>query len=120
MEQWLMRSDFKPVEGHRFRFIFTPKEGSNYEGTIIGEVLEVRPCTKLAYSWDGQIASGGRQFNSVVVWTLVPKEGGTELQLQHTGFTVLEDILTHSSGWDFCVKRMQESLNKIQHDNPNA
>jgi hypothetical protein len=32
------------------------------------------------------------QFNSI--WTLVPKDNGTELQLQHNGFELLEDILT--------------------------
>ena len=113
IEQWLMKADFKAVVGHKFRLIYTPKEGSNYEGSISCEVLEVNPCAKLSYTWDGRLIDGGRHFNSVVVWTLVPKGDGTELQLQHKGFTVPKDVLAHGKGWDVCVNRLQESLIKI-------
>jgi uncharacterized protein YndB with AHSA1/START domain len=111
--QWLMKADFKPVVGHKFSFIYTPKEDSNYEGSISSEILEVRPYTKLSYSWDGRVIDGGRRFNSVVVWTLVPKEGGTELHLQHKDFTLSEDVFSHSKGWEVCIARLKDSLNKI-------
>src|ERR1700757_5212307 len=88
--QWLMKADFKPVIGYKFRFTYTPKAGSNYEGSLSCEVLAVQPCTRLSYTWGGRLIDGGRHFNSVVVWTLVPKGNGTELQLQHKGFTVQE------------------------------
>ena len=113
IEQWLMKNDFQPVVGHKFRFTFTPKNESDYEGIVDCEVLEVKPFTRLSYSWNGNTKDGSRTFNSTVVWTLIPKENGTDLQLVHNGFTVLEDILTHTSGWENCLKRFEESINSM-------
>lgn len=111
IEQWLMKNDFKPVVGHTFQFTFTPKEGSPYDGAVHCAVLEVKPPVKLSYSWNGN-TKGGRDYKSIVAWTLVPKDNGTELQLQHNGFTVLEDILTHTNGWKTCLKRFEELINR--------
>jgi uncharacterized protein YndB with AHSA1/START domain len=114
IEQWLMKTDFQPVAGHRFSFSFAPKSDSQYEGVVHCEVLEVRPFTKLSYSWSGRTKDGSRMFNSKVVWTLIPKENGTELQLQHDGFTLLEDVLVHSNGWNVCLKRLEELTGTIK------
>ncbi len=114
IEQWLMKSDFQPIAGHKFRFTFMLKPDSNYEGVVHCEVLEVRPFTKLSYSWNGSTQDKSRSFNSTVVWTLVPKENGTELQLQHNGFELLDDILTHTNGWNSCLKRFEEHINSFQ------
>jgi uncharacterized protein YndB with AHSA1/START domain len=110
LEQWLMKSDFQPVVGHKFRFTYTPKNESNYEGIVHGEVLEVKPFTQLAYSWKGQTKDGSRVFHSKVAWTLVPKENGTELQLRHNGFLLLEDVIAHDTGWNTCLKRLEEQF----------
>jgi uncharacterized protein YndB with AHSA1/START domain len=114
IEQWLMKSDFKPVRGHKFRFTFIPKNESQYDGAVDCEVLEVKPFTKLSYSWNGGTKDRSRNFNSTVVWTLVPKENGTELQLQHNGFAMLEDILTHTNGWNSCLKRFEELIKAVK------
>jgi uncharacterized protein YndB with AHSA1/START domain len=114
IEQWLMKTDFQPIKGHKFRFTFEPKPGSTYEGVVHCEVLEIKPFTKLSYSWNGRTQDKSRSFNSTVEWTLVAKDNGTELQLQHDGFEVLEDVLTHSSGWNSCLKKLEEHINSIQ------
>jgi len=114
IEQWLMKNDFQPIVGHKFRFSFTSKPEGTYRDGVDCEVLEVTPFTKLSYSWNGGIKDGSRTFNSVVVWTLVPKGNETELQLQHNGFTVLEDILTHTDGWKGCLKRLEEAINAVK------
>lgn len=111
IEQWLMKNDFQPIIGHKFRFTFDSKPEGTYKGGVDCEVLEVNPHSKLSYTWNGGTNDGSRSFNSKVVWTLIPKANGTELQLQHDGFTVLEDILTHSGGWDSCIKRLGELIN---------
>ena len=111
IEQWLMKTDFKPIPGHKFRFTFVAKKESKYEGIVNCEVLEVKPFTKLSYSWNGSTNDKSRNYNSKVVWTLIPKDNGTELQLQHNGFTLLEDILTHTNGWNSCVNRFEELIN---------
>ena len=114
IEQWLMKTDFQPIAGHKFRFTFTAKPDSKYAGVVNCEVLEIKPFSKLSYSWYGGTQDKSRNFNSTVVWTLVPKDNGTELQLQHSGFKVLEDILNHTNGWNSCLKKLEEHINSIQ------
>ena len=111
IEQWLMKNNFKPTLGHKFQFTFAAKEGSKYAGVVNCEVTDIKPCTKLSYTWDGSTIDG-RVFNSEVEWTLQQKDSGTELQLSHDGFTVLEDILNHSGGWDSCLKKIEDLLNQ--------
>ena len=113
IEQWLMKTDFQPIVGQKFRFTFVPKNESKYEGIVSCEVLEVKPFTKLSYTWNGNTKDRSRTFKSIVVWTLIPKDNGTELQLEHNGFTMLEDILTHTNGWKTCLKRFEELINVI-------
>ena len=113
LEQWLMKSDIKPVVGHKFQFVHVPKNDGNYEGLVRCEVLEVNPYTRLAYSWSGRTKDESRTFNSNVVWTLVPKDNGTELQLHHHGFELAEDMETHSKGWETCIKRLEGRLNPV-------
>jgi uncharacterized protein YndB with AHSA1/START domain len=108
LEQWLGKTDFQPIVGHKFRFI------SPYGNDSYCEVLEVKPFTKLSYSWQKNSAKDKKPFNSKVVWTLVPKENGTELQLVHNGFTALEDFVGHENGWKTCLKQFEELLNTIK------
>ena len=114
IEQWLMKNDFQPIVGHKFRFTFISKPGGKYKGGVDCEVLEVKPFSKLSYSWNGSTNDDSRTFNSIVVWTLTPKDGGTELQLSHNGFEVLEDILAHTEGWKSCLQKMENSINALQ------
>src|SRR4030095_3246740 len=74
LEQWLVKKiDLQPIPGHKFSF-------TSKSGEINCEILEVNPFTKLSYSWQFNSASGNKA-NSKVLWILLPKENGTELQL---------------------------------------
>lgn len=108
LEQWLGKTDFEPVIGHKFRFI------SPYGNHCYCEVLEVKPVTRLSYSWQKISAKDNKPFNSKVMWTLVPTEDGTELQLVHNGFAALEDVTAHETGWNTCLKQMEELINAIK------
>jgi uncharacterized protein YndB with AHSA1/START domain len=110
--QWLMKTNFQPIKGHKFQFTFDPKPGSTYHGVVECEVKEVTPFTKLSYTWNGSTSDHSRQSNSLVVWTLVPNNEGTELRIQHDGFVVLEDMLNHEGGWKACVQRLDKLLNE--------
>ena len=112
IEQWLMKSNFKPIKGYKFQFTFKAKPEVPYHGVVDCEVLEVNPFSKLSYSWNGSTQDKSRNYNSVVVWTLVPNKDGTELQLSHNGFMVLEDILAHTSGWKNCIIKMEKLINE--------
>ena len=107
IEQWLGKTDFKPVAGYKFRFI------SPYGNDSYCEVLEVKPFTRLSYSWQKNSAKDHKLFNSTVVWTLVPKGNGTELQLVHNGFTAAEDVIAHTNGWNICLKKIEEIVKTI-------
>jgi uncharacterized protein YndB with AHSA1/START domain len=106
LAQWLMETDFRPVVGHKFRFVCSVTNDC--------EVLEVMPYKKLAYTWLTNSLVTGNPFNSKVVWTLTPKNGGTELQLVHNGFTALEDALAHEEGWIRCGNRIIQLSNPIK------
>src|ERR1700761_1662691 len=75
LEQWLGKTDFQPVVGHKFQF------ASPYGNHSSCEVLEVEPFKRLSFSWQKKSLSDGKPFDSVVAWTLIPKGDGTVLEL---------------------------------------
>ncbi len=106
LEQWLMPNDFKPVVGHKFTF--TSPSCLHH-----CEVLEVKPYTKLTYTWQKKSDKDGKPFNSKVYWTLIPAEKGTELQLVHNGFIAMEDYTGHNNGWAMLVNKLVEQVNAL-------
>ena len=77
-----MKNDFEPRLGHKFKF-----ESNSLPGikTIIHcEVVELEEPKCLAYTWQDSVT----REPSLVIWTLTPIEGGTQLQLKHqqTGY----------------------------------
>ncbi len=73
IEEWLMKSDFKPVVGHHFNL-------RGDWGTVDCQVQAVEPNKTLSYTWD---ALG---LKSVVTWTLTPTSTGTHLRMEQSGF----------------------------------
>lgn len=73
IEEWLMKSDFKPAVDHRFSF------RADW-GSVDCRVLEIEPHRTLSYSW----AAYG--LESVVTWTLTPTSTGTHLRMEQSGF----------------------------------
>jgi uncharacterized protein YndB with AHSA1/START domain len=121
IELWLMKSDFKLELGHRFRFI----GGCNHDGEVaveaaLCEVLEIEPNSRLVYSWQTNSLADGKPYTSTVTWTLKPKQSGTDLQLLHNGFTVMEDLQAHNDGWTRIANKIAEKLNAVSYDCTNA
>ena len=108
LEQWLGKTDFQPIAGHKFRF------ASPYGNDSYCEVLEVKPFTNLSYSWQKRSLADNKPFNSTVAWTLVLRENGTELQLVHNGFTSMEDLTGHEKGWKACLQKIEALLNTVK------
>lgn len=104
IEQWLTKTDFQLKLGHQFGWI--KQSGSSTDC----EILEIIPDKLLSYSWKVKDPNGKITVDSKVVWILSEKEGGTELQLQHSGFTLPEDLAAHNNGWNICLKRIEELL----------
>lgn len=83
---WLMDNDFEPRVGHKFRF--QSEQGT--EDTIYCEVIELDEPRCLSYTWRGSFTCKP----TLVTWKLVPVEGGTQVQLEHTGFESTIPTLT--------------------------
>jgi uncharacterized protein YndB with AHSA1/START domain len=73
IEEWLMKSDFKPVVDHRFKF-------SADWGAVECQVMAIEPNKTLSYTW------GAMGLGSVVTWTLTPTGTGTHLRMEQSGF----------------------------------
>ncbi len=108
IEQWLTKNNFLPVAGHKFQFSSDPENCENQ--ITYCEVLEIIPLQKLSYSWKHSKGNIDRTVDSVVVWTLLEKNNGTELQLEHSGFKLQEDYIAHNNGWTECLEKFSNSL----------
>jgi uncharacterized protein YndB with AHSA1/START domain len=78
--EWLMRSDFAPVVGHRFHL------SGAWGGVLDCEVLAVEPPTTLSYTWDFAHDDPAYALRSVVTFTLTPTGAGTRLRVEQAGF----------------------------------
>lgn len=115
LEQWLMPNDIKPVVGHKFQFTSAPKPQMNHDGHNYCEILEVEPLQKLTYSWKAGPEPGVINLDTMVYWTLTPKNNGTELRLEHAGFKEgVNDMIYEgmNTGW---VKHVEKSIHLITH-----
>ena len=118
MELWLMKNDFKPVVGSTFQFTSGPAPSIEFDGNVYCTVLEVKPCEKLSYSWKCGPGNGKITIDSVVEWTLIPKDGGTELQLEHADFKVMENLMIMTAmdgGWFQNINKIFTLLNAKSH-----
>ncbi|MFN7024153.1 MAG: SRPBCC family protein [Pseudorhizobium sp.] len=109
--RWMMEpKGFAPMVGTKFTFQTTP--AGAWDGTIQCEVLEVKENERFSYSWkggdDGNSGYGSR-LDTIVSWTLSETEGGTRLQLVHSGFVVSRNASAYQSlgkGWKVCLDRV--------------
>jgi len=103
-----------------FQWTSTQKARRGWDGIMYLEVLEIVPKEKLAYALKGGPRPGELSLDTVVTYKLVEKNGGTELQLSHTGFQGLKGAFTAfimEKGWGkFFSQRLMKVLNEIQHD----
>jgi uncharacterized protein YndB with AHSA1/START domain len=107
---WYMPNDFQPVVGHKFQFRTDPAPG--FDGILYGEVVQVEPPHKLAYTFRG----GWMPRETLVTWTLTPQAEGTLLRLEHTGFTGLKGAALRGiigSGWKRYLDKLPEALDGL-------
>ncbi len=108
--QWLMDNNFEPVVGHKFRFLVNKEDNCHNDGAMC-EVLEVVPCERLCYSWKTGPAGGELIVDTLVEWTLMQQDNGTQLQLKHSGFTDMVEFESHNEGWAELVQGFMNILN---------
>jgi len=82
IQEWLMKSDFNPAVGHRFKF------RADYlpNGALDCEVLVAEPNKMLSYTWGSTSDNPAFDVKSVVTFTLTPTSTGTHLRMEQSGF----------------------------------
>ncbi len=98
IEEWLMKTSFKPEVGHRFDF------RADW-GSVDCQVVTVEPNRTLSYTW------GAHGLESVVTWTLSPTGAGTHLRMEQVGFR--PDQKQAYAGAKFGWARFLENLEQV-------
>lgn len=106
IEEWLMKSDFKPVVGHKFNL--SKQATPEIKVVIDCEVLEVEPEKSLTYKW----AAYGT--DTVVTFTLTPTPDGTVLRVEQAGFPPENKaaIKGASASWPQFLAALEELLKR--------
>lgn len=98
IEEWLMKTNFKPEVGHRFDF------RADW-GSVDCQVVTVEPNRTLSYTW------GAHGLESIVTWTLSPTGAGTHLRMEQVGFR--PDQKQAYAGAKFGWARFLENLEQV-------
>jgi uncharacterized protein YndB with AHSA1/START domain len=110
--EWLMKNDFEPRVGHRFTFHATPMPG--WKGYTNCEVLEVDEPRRLVYAWgDGTESDSG--LKTIVTWTLEPRDGGTFVRMEHSGFRPQDEggYQGMGGGWPRILAGLEREAGKL-------
>lgn len=107
LAEWLEPNDHKPVVGHKFKFMTDP----SICGSVTDcEVLEADSPRRLVWSWVHVPKNPNRRRPEpmTIAWTLVPKDCGTILFLEHTGAENINWMLRNMMrvGWGFMMKKL--------------
>jgi uncharacterized protein YndB with AHSA1/START domain len=107
IEEWLMKSDFKPVVGHSFNFRAAPQP--NWSGVIDCEVLAVEPNKALSYTW------GAMGLKTIVTLTLTATQAGTHLRMEQSGFRAdrPQNYQGAKYGWQKFFANLEQALTRI-------
>lgn len=95
--------DIDPVVGGHYRLT---AEMPGYVGRNEGKFLSVEPGKHLRYTWewngDGEISEIDVTYSAI--------DGGTRIDLVHSGFEKTESVEPHSEGWDSYIAGFTEFL----------
>ena len=106
IEEWLMKSDFAPIAGHRFNL------RGEWGGVLDCEVLAVEPNKALSYTWDYAHDDAAYSLKSVVSFTLTPTSNGTHLRMEQSGFRPCQKQAYHGAraGWQQFLANLEQVL----------
>jgi uncharacterized protein YndB with AHSA1/START domain len=109
IEEWLMKNDFVPAVGHRFKL------SGEWGGVLDCEVLEIEPNRTLSYSWNFDHEDPAYNLESVVTFTLAPTGAGTHLRVEQAGFRPEQKQAFGGAqaGWKQFLGKLDELLARI-------
>ena len=115
--RWFMApTGFEPTKGKHFTYQTTP--AGEWDGVIHCQVLEVTPHERLVFAWKGGHegnAQYGSRLETIVTWTLARADGGTRLQLVHSGFRLPKNNVAFkrmSEGWPKVFEKIDAIVNE--------
>jgi uncharacterized protein YndB with AHSA1/START domain len=124
IEQWLMKNNFELKLGHDFQFNSGPVPSLEFDGIVYCKVLEIEPLKKLTYSWKCGPGNGKITIDSIVYWTLLAKDNGTELVLENSGFKEADfNVLIFNAmnkGWLENMNKINKVINGTNNGSTNA
>lgn len=114
LSEWLMENDIKPIVGHQFQFRAKAAPSIEFDGICYCKILSVVPFKQLSYSWKCSPTDNGHKIDTIVMWTLIPKDNGIELNLLQTGFKEKENHMFYmamNDGWTKQAEKFLQTLN---------
>jgi uncharacterized protein YndB with AHSA1/START domain len=110
MEEWLMKSDFKPVVGHSFSL------RGDWGGVLDCKVLAVDANRTLSYTWNYEHENDAYNLKSVVTFTLTPTDRGTHLRVEQSGFRPEQKQAYGGArvGWQDMLEKLEKALAQIE------
>jgi glutathione S-transferase len=76
---------------------------------VTGEFREIRPPERLVYTW-GWLNGSSRGPETIVTVTFAPRDGGTDLTLEQTGFLDQDGRDRHEHGWRASLNGLNDVL----------
>lgn len=108
--EWLMKNDFLPAVGHRFKL------HGDWGGVLDCEVLTLEPNRTLSYTWNFAHENEAYTLQSVVTFTLTPTGTGTHLRLEQVGFRPdqKQAFGGAKAGWQQFLAKLEELLARTE------
>ena len=100
IEAWLLKNDFAPAMGHRFKL-------TGDWGSVDCEVTQVETNRALAYSWS---AMG---LGTLVEFHLTPTSGGTHLRVEQSGFPTEPSTDRYFTGAQWGWQKFLAALDEV-------
>jgi predicted enzyme related to lactoylglutathione lyase/uncharacterized protein YndB with AHSA1/START domain len=79
------------------------------ETDLAGVYREVNPPSRLVYTWNWKSGPMAEMGETVVTVDFAERNGGTEVQITHTGFVSSEGASQHSYGWNGCLDKLEKA-----------
>ncbi len=114
--EWLMKNDFLPVVGHRFKL------NGEWGGVLDCEVLAIEPGRALSYRWDHKHEDPAFDLRSVVTFTLAPTPAGTRLRMEQEGFRPEQKQASGGAmyGWQKFLGNLDQLLTRLENEGDAA
>ena len=94
--------------GGRYRVVLQARDGSQM--AVGGTYREIRRPERLVYTWQWEGGGPMSGTSSLVEIDFIEKDGGTELQMHHSGFANEAERDGHGRGWNASFNHLTELL----------